>query len=539
MNTHSSVSLNFQRDDSRAEFEHARREVKSSLHALDFEQAARRVVELGSGLDTGVSRAKRELLGSALCWTDANQALTAWIERQHRALLEIGEELIHAMARDGSPRLIAMIASSLHHWGEAFKWSPGRDRVDLEPLHLLYNLAHTHGRHRESFICKVDGGGKRTSVEALYFRALLLDRFGGGNLTAPQIEVLDAWLWHWGDCLRGERECPEGTFLRVDLDSRSGLREGKREGAGSTLYLSLEPLERERRAVVKELHRGNLVPAHGCAAELRIEEHVAVLDHLARAFRAPEIDAPHRAPRQAADRARTEVWVGLQEILTRGIGVGIETGRFRALRLEHAAIDEHSRNRFEDASRRYFWLSDASATGLGFEALDADAAGIEVGALLGWRHVAGGPVLLGRVTRRVARAIGGEVFFGIQLLSECAQPLTLASTVADKRDESTYLFVPGQDNSGRHDAFLLPESAFERNATYDVAIGGRQFHVRFNRVRMKGRGWVLAGFAPMATREEVVEAAPPRESPSALRPVALELQLEDPWSIEVRSKLLN
>lgn len=536
MNSHSIVSLDFQREDARMQLESARRDLKSALHGLDCFEAARRIVDIGSALDTGVARVKRELLGSALCWTDDNQALTAWIERQHHGLVELGEELTFAMARDGSPMLTAMIASSLHHWGEAIKWSPGRDRADLAPLHLLFHRAQALGRQREAFICKVDGGGKRTTIESLYFRALLLDRFGGGNLTAPQMEVLDAWLWHWAEQLRGEAKPPEGLAMRVDLDSRSGLREGVREGSGPSLYLALAPLELARRAIVKELHRGHLVPAHGCSAELRIEEHIAVLDHLARAFRAPEADAAPRAPRQQGDRARTEVWVGLQEILTRGIGVGIETGRFRALKLTHQSIDEQARHRFDDAAKRYFWLSDESASGLGFEALEDDAAGIEVGALLGWRRIAGGPVIVGRVTRRVARMTGAEVFFGIQLLSECAQPLQLASSAAASGAQDTYLFVPGQDTSGRHDAFLVPEGDFERQAVYTAAVGTQAFQLRFNRVRTKGRGWVLAGFEVMASSTQALVPAAVAASP--VRPT-MALALEDPWSAEVRPKLLN
>ena len=543
MNSHSMVSMDFQREDARMQLESARRDLESALHGLDCEEAARRIIDIGSCLDTGVARAKRELLGSALCWTEDNQALMGWIERQHHGLVELGEELTFAMARDGSPMLLAMIASSLHHWGEAIKWSPGRDRADLAPLHLLFHRAQSLGRHREAFICKVDGGGKRTTIESLYFRALLLDRFGSGNLTAPQMEVLDAWLWQWGDALRGEIVAPEGLYMRVDLDSRSGLREGPREGVGPSLHLPVAPLERARRGIVTELHRGNLVPAQGCSAELRIEEHIAVLDHLARAFRAPEADAAPRAPRQQGDRARTEVWVGLQEILTRGIGVGIETGRFRALKLAHESIDEQARHRFDDAAKRYFWLSDESASGLGFEALEADAAGIEVGALLGWRRIAGGPVIIGRVTRRVVRMAGTEVFFGIHLMSECAQPLKLSSSAAGRAAEETYLFVPGQDTSGRHDAFLVPEGDFERHAAYGVTLDDKSFHLRFNRVRLKGRGWVLAGFELMDTLVETAVTRPqsasdPVAKPPLARP-ALELQLDDPWSVEVRSKLLN
>jgi len=336
----------------------------------------------------------------------------------------------------------------------------------------------------------------------LYLRALLLDRFASGSLTRQQVEILDAWLWHWGAVLKGERTYPGGAALRVELDANAGLRDGPREDEGPVVYLRLEPLEVERRKIVTELHRGCMVPPHGCAAEMRIEEHIAVLDYLQRALRMTAGDVPQRAPREMAAGLRLEVWVGLSEILARGVGVGTETGRYRALQLNDPAIEEQMRRRFSEASRRYLWLADSSASGFGLEALESDAIGIEVGDVLGWRKVPGGPIMLGQVMRRMPSATSGQVFLGVRRVTESAIPLLLKQVVAfdDGASDGTYLFVPGDDDSGRRDAFLVSEKTFELQATYNAYIGNDSFMLKFNRVRGRGRGWILAGFEILPPR---------------------------------------
>jgi predicted dehydrogenase len=47
-----------------------------------------------------------------------------------------------------------------------------------------------------------DGRGRTVTVEKLYLRALLIDRFATGSLTRQQVEIVDAWLWHWEAALK-------------------------------------------------------------------------------------------------------------------------------------------------------------------------------------------------------------------------------------------------------------------------------------------------------------------------------------------------
>lgn len=544
MATAPSLSRNFQRADGRAEFERVRRELNAELLAKPLHDASACLIELGNTLDTGVARCKRDLLASALCWNEDNQTMVAWICRQHRELATMGLTLAGSILEQpegAREKLGCVTALAFFHWAEAAKWAPVRERADYAPLHTLLSAAIASGRERESFSWAADGRGHRTTLESLYFRALLLDRFASGSLTRQQVELLDAWMWEWSSALRSSRSVPVGAALRVDLDANAGLRDGAREGEGRSLYLALAPLETERRKIVKDLQRGRMVPRHGVAADFRIEEHVTLLDHLKREFRDHAPGAGTRAPRHHAAGTRVEVWVGLSEILLRGIGVGTETGRWRALNLQDPSIDAHARARFTEATKRYLWLADASATGLGFEAMESDAAGIEIGDLIGWRKANGGPVTLGVIRRRIAGSTAGQVFLGVQLVTEAAQPLTLTSDVAFDGGQAagTYLFVPGNDASGRHDAFLISESTYQQHATLRTRAGSSSFQLRFNRVRGRGRGWLLAGFEIMP--EQV--AAPKRVDDNRPLP-ELELVLEDdtpgsddPFSRELTSRM--
>ena len=534
MNPKSSVSLQFQRPDARAEFERARRDTKAALTERVDAEGADALLEIASLLDVGVARAKRELLASTLAWNEENRALTAWIHQQHRAVVEMGLQAVAALrenpAHASLPRLVVLC---LHHWTEALKWNACREREEYAALHALYRLAN-EGRFADRRMpWMVDGRGVDVTVEGLYLRALFLDRFASGTLTRVQEEILDAWLWQWSAMLKAEATHAGGTVLRAEPDGNAGLREGPREGEGPALYIRLEPLEAERRKVVRELQRGRIVPPHGLASELRIEEHIAVLDYLRRAFRTLGPETTGRAPRECQAGLRIEVWVGLSEILTQGVGVavGVETGRWRTLQVDTAAIEQHAQRRFADAARRYLWMANSSATGFGFEALESDATGIDLGDLVGWRNAGDNALVLGQVIRRMPSATCGQVFIGVKTLTEAALPLPLSQDLAlEASTGTTYLFVPGDDDSGRRDAFLVPEKTFDLQPSFTTRMGGEPFTLRFNRVRGRGRGWILAGFEIVPPQPEA--AAAPQEEELDLPIPSFELEL-DPIELPV------
>jgi hypothetical protein len=63
------------------------------------------------------------------------------------------------------------------------------------------------------------------------------------------------------------------------------------------------------------------------------------------------------------------------------------------------------------------------------------------------------------------------------------------------------LYVPGRDPSGRDDAFLVAESAVDDRRPFEALVGNQTFTLGLNRVRDRGRGWVLSGFEIFALRK--------------------------------------
>ena len=533
-------NLGFDTDQGRAEFERERRRLEGDgSFALD--EAAERLLELAHALDAGVSRCKGQLLSMPLAWDDDSDALGSWIARQHHALATLAARRVEAMRRENRPpELVERVAAAaLFHAGEAIKWNTTGTRPDYSALHDLLLLSLPQERHRVARTCVVDGRRRETTLEALYFRALLLDRFCAGSLPRSQLELLDAWLGEWSSALRGEREAPAGSALRVDLDRNAGLREGRPEEPGASLYLALAPLEKMRRRVIDELHAGRVTPSHGCASELRLEEHVALLDHLERAFHGESDTAvpAARAGREAHAGLRVEVWVGIAEILANGMSVGIETGRWRVVDLQDPSIEEQRRARFGESTKRYLWQVDTSATGCGFQALDTDANGISLGDVIGWRRVPGGPVSVGYVARR-QRDAAGQVFIGVRLLTHAALPNKLSSGIArDAEEGRATLFVPGDDASGRGDGFLIPDGEYETRIARTVHTPQGKFRVRLNRIRSRGRGWLLAGFeVTPVTLEKAVTPALAIQSVDAM-PVLDDEVRADAWDFELSARM--
>jgi hypothetical protein len=106
--------------------------------------------------------------------------------------------------------------------------------------------------------------------------------------------------------------------------------------------------------------------------------------------------------------------------------------------------------------------------------------------------------------------------------------LRLVEEIGDRElSENTFVFVAGADDSGRHDAFLLPENLQRDNAEFRTRAGNDLYKLRFNRVRNKGRGWVLAGFEIVTA--EVPQAPPVFENSGAHQMPAWQFALEEPF----------
>jgi hypothetical protein len=484
--------------------EQAHVKVRTDIASASWDAAQRDYLALHEVVHGVVEGVKERLLMTPLAWSDAEVAASGWIQEQHERLAQEGFQIAEALARDrgfGDARTLALVALAFHYYGESMKCQIAlgvKAPRNHARLHVLMQHVMDSGRRAQKLRLAVDGRMAAATLESLYFRALLLARFAGGSLNCRQIEILDAWMWVWMPVLAGVSQAPPGSALRADLDSADGLRRGPREDPGPSLYLPQDPIEGAYRSVVRQFHKGRIIPEGTLSARFRMEEHVAVLDAIHRG-----LEESRHVPTPRAERvpsgARVEIFIGLPEILAKGWTpmpsgrIGLDPLRSGNTLLatwreeRDAAIEE-----IYDVPRRIATIVDTSETGIGIEVSETDGTELVPGALIALRF-SPQEIVLGKVARNVHASAPGMVTIGIRRISAASRPVRVAP--ADASMPLDLLWVPGDDASGRRDAFIMADRRLDEYGAIRIGIGADVFTLKFNRMRDQGRGWALAGFA--------------------------------------------
>jgi hypothetical protein len=311
----------------------------------------------------------------------------------------------------------------------------------------------------------------------------------------------------WMPALKSVSVPPPGSPRRADLDSATGLCRGPRADGGPSLYLPQAPVEKAYRSIIESLHRGRILPEHGLASEFRIEEHVAALDLVRTALARSRDDYVPRQHRRATS-AIVEVHVGIAEITRNAFSsrtasdpttMALETVRTIS---SGSARDAFLHEGIFDRRRRLLQLVNESDSGLGLEATHAPCDEIALGDIIALRLPGNQEVAVAKVARRLPAPDHGGCTFGASILARTAQHVILTPRT-DARDPEPFaaIYVPGDDNSGRHDGFLVSERQFSEEGPLRMSVEGNVVTVRFNRIRDKGRNWLLAGFEILDSRQ--------------------------------------
>lgn len=486
----------------------------------NLERAAKAHAALDAEFQAAADAARARLLPSSLAWAEDAHDEAAWLRRASDGLATTGFLLgVALLERRGAAdrTTIEMIARTLARMGDTIKWDVAGQRpprLEFAKAHALLRPMMAANSHREPLQRAVEGREAACTIESLYFRALLLARFASGSLTVKQVEILDAWMWMWMPALEGLEEAPAGSPLRADLDTSHGLCTGLRTGHGPSLYLPTTSIEEAYRAILREFHAGRLVPAEGITTSFRIEEHVAVLEVVRRGLRESVQPSNHRAERHATNIV-AELHVGLGELMERGFLPPAPQALLTLAVSDGQRVDAHRDERDRDTAvesiyerrRRMVRVANVSDTGLGIEGNDADCGGISAGDVVALRLEAGGPLEICKVARSVPSPVG-RVWIGARRISSQARPIEVVQPVGLAGSEDvTLVFVPGLDESGRHDACLVSERAFEEGGPLEAFLGDCVYTFKFNRVRDRGRGWVLAGFEIVAAGTSEIRVA--------------------------------
>lgn len=445
------------------------------------------------------TRTEREqLLLSTHIKTKPELAASAWLSERYDHLLRLAREIVlrsfsaqspgtSATAAAEAPARAPICALAILLSGHAIKWrkfSGNRpDATTREWLHQIFRTASAFGVDAVVLPLRIEDRSFDATVEALYVRALLLDRFSSGSLSPTRLELLDNWLVAWMGSLWLTR-APAAFEPTLGVNTAAPQRGliPHVSGDGAHLFLSLRPLQRQLDRSIRQFHQGSLFPGWGLGQSVRMEEHVAVIDFLEREFTLIEASRLQRNKRVSINsNSIVGVFFGFSEICK----MAFSTEKLHTL----------SGGGGELGIRNAINLIDISEGGLGLDMVEEDARNVNVDDLIAVRLEKGRLCVLGVVVRKSHLQRPSATLIGVKVLSR--HPVHCAMEYVDAANtwqptQSILLAGPAAD--GFADSVIVDEKTYVANALLAVTLAHRTYELRLRRVRQQGAGWRMAAF---------------------------------------------
>jgi hypothetical protein len=464
------------------------------------------------------SRNDRErFLQGGLTQTGGDQAVCEWIAERYDHLARMSRAIVpYEQVPDPAQRqaqagiwALAMLLA-----GHASKWRKiAGMRIDTGVrgrLHKLFVTGEMIGAADCILDVMVDRRSIETTVEALYVRALLLERFASGNLAPKRLEILDSWLLEWMGSLWLSREpITDGPSLAVNTrNPQVGLTRYV-PGERADLFLGLRPLQRQLERACRDFRRGVIFPGWGIGLVFRVEEHVGLIDFLEREFAIIESSGAQKGKRFViGGSSPVEAFFGFNDIYSRALlrqstlstNVVGETVKANAVgdtmsvsAARRATLSETGAHVEARLGKQPIYLIDMSESGLGLEMSTDDAAMLEVDELIAVRIDESKPCVLGVVARKTTSQQRHVVTIGIKVLAKVPLRSTL-EMLNDRlvRQPAKGIFIAGKAEHGFADSIIVSDAIYKTNPTLSVMVSSGVFHLRLGRVRQQGPGWKMA-----------------------------------------------
>ncbi len=464
------------------------------------------------------SRSDREkFLQGGLAQTGSDQAVSEWVAERYDHLARIARSVVpYEQAIDASQRKSAGWAWALAVLltGHASKWRKiaglRADTAVRGRLHKLFVTATNAGVHDCILDVMVDRRSIETTVEALYVRALLLERFASGNLAPRRLEILDSWLLEWMGSLWLAREpIADGPSLAINTRNPNVGLTRHAPGEKADYFLGMRPLQRQLDRAVRDFRRGSIFPGWGIGLVFRVEEHVGVVDFLEREFAIIENSSGQKGKRFAVGGgSAVTAFAGFNDIYSRALqrqstlsasnvtessAINAPGDALSAAASRRAALSETGSFVEQRIGRQPVHLLDISESGLGLEMSTDDAALFEVDELIAVRIEADKPCVLGVVARKTTTQQRSMVTVGVRVISKVPLRATL-EMLNDRlvRQPAKGIFVAGNAEHGFADSIIVTDAVYKANPTLSVMVAAGIFHLRLGRVRQQGPGWKMA-----------------------------------------------
>lgn len=464
------------------------------------------------------SRNDRErFLQGGLAQTGSDQAVCEWIAARYDHLGRIARHIVpyeQVHAGLNAPVMARIWALAVILTGHASKWRKiaglRSDTAVRGRLHKLFVTAMNAGVDAVILDIMVDRRSIETTVESLYVRGLLLERFASGNLPPKRLEILDSWLLAWMGALWLSREpVTDGPSLAVNTRNPTVGFTRFAPGDRADFFLGLRPLQRQLERAARDFHRGIIFPGWGIGQTFRMEEHVALIDFLEREFAIIESSGAQKSKRFAIGNANAvSVIFGFNDIYSRALqnqstmsansvtersAINAPGDALSAAAARRASLSETGSYVQPQVGRQPIHLLDISESGLGLE-MDSEEAGfIEVDELIAVRIEEGKPYVLGVVARKTSAHQRSVTTIGVKVLSKVPLRATL-EMLNDRlvRQSVKGIFVAGKADHGFADSIIVTDAIYKANPTLSVMVSSGVFHLRLGRVRQQGPGWKMA-----------------------------------------------
>jgi len=464
-----------------------------------------------------------QLLQGGLSQTEGDTALMEWIAARYDHLFRIAYDVASIKMPTTDEHDPFAWAIALLIGGHSSKWRKmSMQRPDLgarEKLHTLYRSAVAKKCDTQILNVFVDRNEVETSAEAAYIRALLIERFAGGALTARRLEILDSWLIASQSTFWLAREPVAGEpVLGVDPTDPARSLIPLMPGETSRRYLSLRPLSRQLQRIIDGFHRGTIFPGWGMGLLFRVEEHIAVIDFLEREIHlVGNLAAPKSKRINAARGEVVTMFAGFNDIYAHAlimqttsppIGTAasieqIKLNGYGAPSLEALVSANSDTGNFviTERIRSLVTLVDFSEAGIGLEMTGEDAAMLDIDHLVAIQIHPNRPRVIGIVVRKANLHHHAKTLVGIRILARVPLRATLEHvSEALVRPTIKGILICDSPEHGFGDSVILNDVAFKLNPTLSVSMADGLFHFRLGRVRQQGPGWKMAAIEVVVAR---------------------------------------
>ena len=422
-----------------------------------------------------------------------------------------------------------VVALALHHYASSIKWSFFRHET-VKPqmwplLHAQFSFAESNG-FATALTHLFDAENHfKTSVQALYLRALLLDVLNTGSLSMPQIEIADGWLAEWTLGYQLDPTySPAAHSLFVDLDASMGIQLVTGNTAWpSYRYLKMERLRDQAEVVRSELRVGRPYHGHTSSSEFPVREHVALLTNVERVYKSLlDKSVSHIEERQLVANISADVRIGFDAVRSAiagdinevvatggrdagGSNVNAPTMKFADLELSLSPANKMQTSEagtLHDVAPSARWkIHDMSSKGIGLLVERGIGEAVSVGELLAIKPFGEVHWMLGVLVRKLTQRTVGETLLGVEILCLRPLPITLRqfAQLADSKPDPSIsptraLYLPGLEEHGRADILVMPDSDMGLKNIFGLTAMSSKYRLRINRVLRKETGWMGVRF---------------------------------------------